>query len=176
MESEIGLGTIAGLRLSARPSFFTVRLLFLMALAATGRFILGLSLAHALIGAFIAVLLDTLAVLIHQLGHAWAAQRVGWPMVGISFWSLFSTCLYPADEPELPATLHIRRAVGGPAVSFLVGLVTGIPALLFLPQEGLIWLLVIFWMFDNCVVRSVMAFGPLPWTDGPTVWYWARRI
>lgn len=175
MESEIHLGSIAGLRLTAQRSFFTHRLIFLIALAIIGRFALGLSLAIAVLGAFIAVVLDAIAVLIHQLGHSWVAQKVGFPMIGISFWSLFATCIYPADEPELPPKLHIRRALGGPPLNFLVGLTTGLPALWFLPQEGPIRLLVIFWIVDNCVVRSIMAFGPFPWTDGPTIRYWAKR-
>lgn len=176
MESEIQLGSIAGLRLSARPSFFTVRFLFLIALALVGRFVFNLSRPKALFGAITAVVLDAFAVLVHQLGHAWIAKRVGWPMIGISFWGLFSTCIYPPDEPELPAKVHIQRAVGGPIASLLLGLTSGAPALWLLPKGGLARLLALFWVVNNCFVKFVLAFGPFSWTDGPPVRYWAKRL
>lgn len=176
MESEIQLGSIAGLRVSARPSFFATRLLLLTALVLTGRFIFKLSRPKAVLGALIASVLDPIIILIHQLGHAWAAKRTGWPMIGISFWSLFSTCIYPSDEPELSASVHLRRAVGGPVASFLNGLIIGIPALWLLPRKGVARLLALFWVIDACVVRSLLALGPVSWSDGPPVRYWARRL
>lgn len=176
MESETQVGSIAGQRLSVQPSFFIARLLFMVTLAVLGRVVFKLSPPEALFGAIIAVVLDAFAVLVHQLGHAWIAKRVGWPMIGISFWGLFSTCIYPPDEPELPPMVHVRRAVGGPFASLLLGLTTGLPALWLFPQMGLARLLALFWLVDNCLVKFLLAFGPLPWTDGPPVWYWGKRL
>lgn len=176
MKSEQELGSIAGLRISVQPSFFTARLLFIATLALLGRFIFKLSRPQALYGAIIAVVLDAFAVLIHQLGHAWIAKRTGWPMTGIRFWNLFATCTYPPDEPELPPEVHIQRAAGGPIASLLLGLVTGVPLLWILPREGIGRLFALYWVLNNIVVKSVLAYGPLPWTDGPPTWRWGRRF
>lgn len=176
MKSEYEAGSIAGLRISAQPSFFSARFIFVVTLAILGRSVFKLSRSQALFGALVAVVLDAFAVLIHQLGHAWMAKRTGWPMTGIRFWGLFSTCTYPPDEPELPPEVHIQRAVGGPIVSLLLGLVTSVPLLLLLPKKGLGRLLALFWIANNIIVKSVLAFGPLPWTDGPPMWYWGRRL
>jgi hypothetical protein len=176
MNSEQELGSIAGLRISVQPSFFTARLSFIATLALLGRFIFKLSRPQALFGAIIAVVLDAFAVLIHQLGHAWMANRTGWPMTGIRFWGLFSTCTYPPEEPELPPEVHIQRAVGGPIISLLLGLVTGVPLLLLSPKKGLGRLLALFWVVNNIAVKFVLAFGPAPWTDGPPLRYWGKRL
>ena len=37
------------------------------------------------------------------------------------FHSIFSACLYPANEPALPPQMHIRRALGGFGINVLLG-------------------------------------------------------
>ena len=76
--------------------------------------------SDVVIGAVMAVVLHWASEFVHQLGHAWAARRVGYPMTGIRFWGVLSTSLYPSDELPLPAALHIRRALGGPMASLLL--------------------------------------------------------
>ncbi len=175
-ESEIPLGSIAGLPVTARASFFPVRLAFAVFLLLFGRFVFKLSSPKALLFALVASVLDPLIILIHQLGHAWAAKKTGWPMNGISFWSLFSTCYYPPDEPELPPEVHLRRAIAGPLVSFLNGLIVGLLGLRFFPRKGIGRLLVKFWILDASVMRSIGALGPVSFSDGPTIRYWAKRF
>jgi hypothetical protein len=176
MKSEYELGSIAGLRLSAQPSFFTDRFLFMVTLAILGRFVFKLSRPGALFGALVAVVLDAFVILFHGLGHAWMAKRAGWPMTGINFWGLFGTTIYPPDEPELPPSVHLRRAVGGPIASFLLGLLTGVPALWLAPKKGLARLLVLFWMGDTFGMRGIGALGPVSFSDGPTIRYWGKRL
>jgi hypothetical protein len=176
MKAEYELGSIAGLRISVQSSFFIARFLAVVVLAIVGRSAFKLSRREALFGAISAVVLDAFAVLFHQLGHARIAKSTGWPMTGIRFWGLFSTCTYPLNEPELPPMVHIRRAVGGPFASLLLGLFTGLPALWLLPKKGLGRLLALFWLINNVAVKFVLAFGPLSWTDGPPMWRWGRRL
>ena len=42
--------------------------------------------------------------------------------VGINLWGPLSSSIYPADEPPLPRSVHIRRALGGPLASLLLTL------------------------------------------------------
>ena len=176
MNSEQEIGSIAGLRISARPSFFTARFIFMVTLAILGRSVFKVSRPWALFGALVTVVLDAFVILVHQLGHAWMAKRTGWPMAGIRFWSIFSTCTYPPDEPELPPEVHLRRAVGGPVASFLLGLVTIVPALWLVSKKGFARFLALFWMGDTFGARSILALGPISFSDGPTIRYWARRL
>lgn len=175
-EAETLLGSIAGLPVTARASFFPVRLAFTFILALVARLVFKLSGRKALFFALVAGVLDPLIVLMHQLGHAWAARNVGWPMSGISLWSLFSTCYYPADEPELPPEVHLRRAIGGPLVSFFNGLFVGLVGLRLFPRKGVGRLLAQFYMVNASVVRSIMALGPVSFSDGPTIRYWTKRF
>ena len=87
----------------------------------------------ALLGGLIVVVLHWFSEVVHQLGHAWAARRTGYPMTGIRFGTraILATALYPPAEPPLPAKTHIRRATGGPifsawlsAMAFIVILMT----------------------------------------------------
>ncbi|MDX1615938.1 MAG: hypothetical protein R3300_16610 [Candidatus Promineifilaceae bacterium] len=175
-ELEIPLGSVAGLPVTARASFFLARLIFTVILIVAGRFVFKLSRPKALLFGLVAAVVDPLIVLIHQLGHAWAAKKVGWPMNGISFWGLFSTCYYPLEEPELPPEIHLRRAIAGPVVSFFNGLLAGVVGLRLFPHKGVGRLLALFWMVDASGVRGIGALGPLQGTDGPAVYYWAKRL
>lgn len=176
MKSEYELGSIAGLRISVQSSFFIARFLAVVVLAIVGRSAFKLSRSRALFGAIIAVFLDALAILVHQLAHATSARSTGWPMTGIRFWSLFSNCTYPPDEPELPPMVHVRRAAAGPIVSLLLGLATGVPAVLLLPRQGLARLLALFWLANNIFVRFMLALSPIPGADGPSLRYWRKRL
>ena len=175
-EREITLGSIAGLPVTAQPSFFPVRLAFIAALAAAARFLFGLSGPKALLFALLGGVLDPFIVLIHQLGHAWAARRVGWPMTGISFWSFFSTCYYPPDEPELPPEVHLRRAIAGPAVSILNGVFGGLVGLRLFRKKGAGRLLAWLWLLDAAGMRGIGALGTVSFSDGPTIRYWLKRL
>ena len=73
---------------------------------------------------------------LHQWGHARAARRVGYPMIGTRFGSLLSTSIYPRDEPPLPPQIHIRRALGGFWINLLIGLMLGVLAVYLWPRGG----------------------------------------
>ena len=127
---------------------------------------------------------------LHQLGHALVAWLVGYPMVGIHYFSIFSSSLYP-PEPPLPPATHIRRALGGFWVNVILGLLL-LPVAQYLWPRGremlpdmvslLAWLAG-FGVVTNLVVLGLGALVPLKFpgaglTDGGTLlqhWRAARR-
>ncbi len=174
---ETTLGTLAGLRVTARRSALIGSIVLYV-------IVIGLMLAFnipvgsALLGAVIVVALHWLSELVHQLGHAWAARRTGYPMIGIrcGTFGILGTSLYPPDEPPLPARVHLRRALGGPifsawlsAIAFLVVLVTvrGANAM----WEFVVW----FFFLENLLVMTLQVFIPLGFNDGGTIWRWIRK-
>lgn len=123
-----------------------------------------------------AVLLHWLGELIHQLGHAWVARRVGYPMRKLVSWLVLFGSLYPKDEPPLHATLHIRRALGGPAISLIITLLAGLLLLIFPTKGSPGYLLLAFVFWENLLVFFLGAFLPLGFTDGSTLLtWWPRR-
>jgi hypothetical protein len=171
------LGKIAGLRLSARPSAITGSILLFVVLLGTAIGVLKLMVAEAIFGSVAAVALHWVASLAHQLGHAWAARRTGYPMLGIRFGALglLSASLYPHDEPALPAAIHIRRALGGPTGSLITSLVAGMIVLLLRDPGGLPWWLALFFFLDSFLVFALGPFLPLGFTDGSTLLKWWRK-
>ena len=169
MTGEIKLGHVAGLRLSARPSALISAIGLWTLLTMLGAALIPLPIPAAIIGGLIAVGLHYGSDTLHQLGHAFAAKRAGYPMTGIRFWFVLSTALYPADEPALPGRVHIRRALGGPLVSVGVGVAIGLIAAL---TTGPLGWLAAFVALDNLVVLGLGAFLPLGFTDGSTILTW----
>jgi Zn-dependent protease len=132
--------------------------------------------AEAILSGIAASAIFWLSELIHQLGHAWAAGRTGYPMTGIRLWGPIGTSLYPSDEPVLPGRTHIRRALGGPMFSLIMSILTGILALALRGAEGgLIGWLALFAFIVNFFVLTLGAFLPLGFTDGSTLLkYWGK--
>lgn len=83
---------------------------------------------------------------------------------------------YPRDEPELPAEIHIRRALGGPTASFLLALVVGTIAFMQRDNGGMVWWLAVFLALDNLLIFTIGALLPLSFTDGGTLVYWWPRM
>jgi hypothetical protein len=174
---EQPLGMLAGLRITViRSAVFGTIAVYgiavgLMALAS-------IPIGSALLGGVIIVILHWFSELLHQLGHAWAARRTGYPMIGIRFGALwvFSTSLYPPDEPALPARIHIRRALGGPLYSAGLSALAFIIILLSFGSANALWLFVLWFFFlENLFVMSLQVFIPLGFNDGGTLWHWLRQ-
>ena len=175
--SEYKLGKFAGLRLSFRPAAIVGSIVLFLVLLGFCVALFRLPGWEAIFGSMSAVVLHWMAAFAHQLGHAWAAHRTGYPMAGTRFgmWWVLGTSLYPADEPALPASTHIRRALGGPAGSLLVSIVAAILALLLRNSGGLPWWLAVFFFLDNLVVFTLGSLFPLGFTDGSTLLQWVRK-
>jgi mannose/fructose/N-acetylgalactosamine-specific phosphotransferase system component IID len=166
---------VAGLRFTTAPSALIGALLLWVILSVVGLVLLSLSPFAAIVGALVATLLHYLADTLHQLGHALAARSTGHPMKGIRFWWLLSASIYPKDEPELPAAVHIRRALGGPIGSFIVTLIAGGITLALAATGGVVWYVVLFFLLDNLLVLTLGAFLPLGFTDGSTLLHWLPK-
>ena len=95
-------------------------------------------------------------------------------MTGIRLgtYMLLGTSLYPDDEGELPGTIHIRRALGGPLGSLLFSIVAGILAIILFPITALAGMTAFFVSLINLLVFTLGAFIPLGFTDGSTLLAW----
>jgi hypothetical protein len=175
MDREIRLGKIGGLTLSAMPSALVGFLLTWVILSAFGAIVLGIDLPKAILGGLIAALLQLASEIIHQLGHAWAARQTGYPMTGIRLWGVLSTSVYPSDEPVLPASIHIRRALGGPMTSLLVTILAGIFLFALRDRDGVARWIALFFFVENLFVFMLGAFLPLGFTDGSTLLHWLGK-
>lgn len=136
---------------------------------------LALSPLAAVLAGLVITLLHWDAVFWHQFGHAWAARRTGYPMKGVTAWWLLSSSVYPSEEPELPAEVHIRRALGGPLASFIYTLVAGLFTLLLYSIGPAVRMVLLFWFLDNLIVFTIGALVPLGFNDGSTLLHWWPR-
>ncbi len=174
---EFHAGRLAGLEISILPAALLGALLLWGVLSGALLVFFNPGIGPALLLGLAGVAIHFFSELMHQLGHAWAARRTGYPMTGIRFGNLalLGTSLYPPDEPELPAGIHIRRALGGFPVNLLLGLLAGFLALRLAPGSAL-WLLALFACFENLLVFGLGALLPLGFTDGSTLLhYWRKR-
>ena len=177
MQSDFGLGRLWGLQFSATPLAPLGTLLIWLAAGLAAYWMLDLSILAAAAVGLAGALLWWLADIVHHFGHAYAARTAGYPMVGIELgqFAIFCRSVYPADEPELPAAVHIRRALGGPILSFAVGIGAGLLALL-LAEGSVGWWLAAYTAVVSFVVFGLGAFLPLGFTDGSTILtWWGKR-
>jgi hypothetical protein len=172
------LGKVAGLSLNARPDAIAGSIVLFVVLVGVSLGIFRVPLMGAIAGSLAAVVLHWVAAFAHQLGHAWAARRTGYPMSGIRFGAmgLLGTSQYPSDEPALPAAIHIQRALGGPSGSLFVSIVAALLALAIRNSGELLWVLAVFFFLDNFLVFTLGSLLPLGFTDGSTlVQWWGKR-
>lgn len=174
VKTEYALGKLFNLQLSLVPSAWISTIVMWIGLSIVALDGFGFSLTESILAALVAVALHWLSETWHQLGHALAARRTGYPMLGIRFWGVLSTSVYPRDEPTLPAAVHIRRALGGPVASFFVTLIAaGLFLLLNVTDvRGRMWYLALFCALENLLVFCLGALLPLGFTDGSTILYW----
>jgi hypothetical protein len=174
---ERQLGTLAGLRLTVIPLALIGSIaLYVIAVVLMAAF--NIPIGSALLGGAIVVVLHWFSELVHQLGHAWAARRTGYPMIGVRFGTLtvFATSLYPPEEPPLPAKIHIRRALGGPIFSAWLTSIAFIIILMTVRGIDAVWSFVLWFFFlENLFVMTLQVFLPLGFNDGGTIWHWMRK-
>jgi len=169
---SIDVGRVAGLRLTAESSAIMGSVLLWMLLSGIGILGLGVPRAAAIAGGLVAVLLHWGSDIVHQLGHARAARATGHPMIGIRLWGMLSASVYPSDEGSLPASVHIRRALGGPPASLMLTVIVAAIALALRSLGGVYWWVALFLFLDNLLVLTLGALLPLGFTDGSTLLHW----
>jgi hypothetical protein len=174
---ERPLGTLAGLRMTAIPAALIGSIaLYVIVVVLMAAF--NIPIGSALLGGVIVVVLHWFSEWVHQLGHAWAARRTGYPMSGVRFGALgvFATSLYPPDEPPLPAKVHIRRAIGGPIFSAWLSAMAFLVILMTIRGADAMWSFVLWFFFlENLFVMTLQVFIPLGFNDGATIWRWMRK-
>ncbi len=122
MNKSFHLLTVFNVRITFTPLCVVTYLILIPPFTWLGMTLRNLTLAEGLIASFFIIVLMFITENIHQLGHAWAAKSVGYPMIGIRHFSWFSASIYPKDEPPLPPQTHIKRALGGFWINLLIGL------------------------------------------------------
>jgi hypothetical protein len=173
---EYPLGSFVGLKITALTVFVPASLGIWLVTTLIA-LLLNLAVGEAIVAGFACTALYWLSELNHQLGHAWAARRTGHPMIGIRFGTLliFSTSVYPLDEPPLPAAIHIRRALGGPLFSaclsgFLFIVLALANPVVAWPGQFILW----FVLVENLII-TVQVFVPVGFNDGATIWHYVRQ-
>ena len=172
MSKTYQLGNFAGLDIRVKTTAIISFLLVWIALTFIGNNLLELSLGSALLGGLLAASSHWLSELWHQLGHSLAAQRTGYPMLGVTYVGLLASSVYPKNEPDLPAEIHIQHALGGPIASLTLGLICTVSAWLMQGASGLVWYLVLFCLLNNLLIFTLGALLPLGFTDGSTILEW----
>lgn len=164
--------TFYGLRFTVEPTFLVTTFASWAVFGVLGALFIPADDVNLVLFGLGAMLIFWLSDIVHNLGHALAARSTGYPMAGIRFW-LMGTATYPADEPELPPETHIRRALGGPILSFGFSLLCFALGWLLGESGGMVqqWLLFSGWL--NGLFFTIAALFPLDvmgmQTDGGTI-------
>lgn len=171
---EATLTRLAGVELRVAPAAASGFVVLWAALAVFGLSVLQRPIGWALVAGLAAAALHFVAGLVHHLAHAVAARRTGYPMQAVRFGRMLvlATSIYPPGEPELPARIHIRRALGGPTGSLLFALLAGTVAAVLRPYGGLAYWLALFTALDSFLVFFVGVLIPLGFTDMSTILRW----
>ena len=175
MFRKIAAGNFGNLEISITPSAIVGFIALWLVITALGIFFAHLNFVESVLSGLVITLLHYLSELFHQLGHAGAARNTGYPMRGIRYVHVLAFSLYPKDEPELPGSIHIRRALGGPLVSFLVSVIALLILLVAQNVGGMFYWIALCFFLDNLLVFTLGAFLPLAFTDGGTIArYWRK--
>ncbi len=168
MAQRYYLGRIGKLNITAGPSAGVGFLILWPLFSLLGLKAFRLRPGMALAGGFLATMLHFASELLHQLGHARAAERTGYPMEGVHLWGVLGSSVYPADEPELAPEIHVERALGGPRVSALLAAGGGVAALMTHRSGKLGFMVSSLFALENLTVFTLGALLPLPFieTDG----------
>lgn len=171
MNERHSLGKVGKLDITAATSAGLGFFLLWGVFGLLGRKLFRLGPGAALTGGLLAAAMHFVSEMWHQMGHARAAERTGYPMDGVHLWGVLGTSVYPADEPDLPPEVHVERALGGPRASVLLALAGGLLAVVVRPISGLATMVATLFALENFLVFTVGAFFPLPFmeTDGTTL-------
>jgi Zn-dependent protease/CBS domain-containing protein len=134
LSGNIPLGRIGGVEVRINWSWLVIFALIVWSLA-DGVFPStnpGLSGNTHLAMAIVAALLFLVSILLHELGHAWAARREGLEVDGITLWLFGGVSQFKGGFPSAGA--EFRIAIAGPLVSLVLGVVFVLIAIAGLPS------------------------------------------
>ena len=167
--------TLFGLKLSVDRTALPCSAALWLVLTVAAALLLRLPFGDALILGLAATVLHWLSDIWHGLGHAFVARRIGHPMIGIRLRMIFAFSVYPQDEGDLPARIHVTRALGGPIASVILTVALGV-LLLLAAQGTLLWWLLFFGFLENLLIFTAQVFVPLGFNDGATLWKWVPKL
>lgn len=173
---QFRLGTVAGTEIVVLPIALVVSLILWIIFAIIAFTFLNLSLGLAIVLGLMVMLLHWGSELMHHLGHVFAARRTGHPMQAIKIGGIqgyLALSSYPADEPALPDSIHVRRAVGGPIASFAFLVVFGVFVLVL---SGALWWAALLLFLENAIftLQLFVPMGKLLDNDGNTFYRYLR--
>jgi Zn-dependent protease/CBS domain-containing protein len=116
--SSIQLARIFGIRIGASPSWFFVLFIFIWVVSDYFRRVLGGSVTEAYVVAVCAVMLFFLSLVLHELGHALVARRMGIGISGIDLWFFGGVAKMTRDTDSPGAEFKVAAA--GPAVTLVI--------------------------------------------------------
>ena len=127
--ASIQLARVFGVRIGASPSWFFVLFVFIYLLSDQFREALGGSTTQAYVVAVLAALAFFLSIIIHELGHAFAARRSGIEVHGVDLW-FFGGIAKLSRDSESPGE-EFKVAIAGPIATLGVVVVcfAGVAAL-----------------------------------------------
>jgi Zn-dependent protease/CBS domain-containing protein len=126
--SSIQLARIFGIRIGASPSWFFVLFIFIYIVSDYFRGVLNGSVTEAYVVAVCAVMLFFVSLILHELGHALVARRLGIGISGIDLW-FFGGVARMSRDTDSPGT-EFKVAAAGPAVTLaIVAICLGLAAL-----------------------------------------------
>lgn len=179
MVREWSVGRIGEVEMTVRPAALGGSLLLWVLLGGVAFLALDLPLVTASAVGAGGVALHWLSSLAHNLGHAWAARRTGYPMIGIRFGvmaGLLAQSRYPRDEPPLPPEIHIRRALGGPIANLLLAaLAAGLLPALAAGGSAALWWLGVWFFVENFFIYALQVVVPIGFNDGATILHALRE-
>lgn len=182
MTRSLALFTLFGVTTRFTPLGLLSTLALIPLLAWLAAVQMGFNLLEALAAGASATFLYVASEWLHQMGHARAAGATGYPMRGIRYvFGGLSVCEYPPDEPELPAAIHIRRALGGFWINVALGALLAPYAFFAWVQGGVLGWVLAFTALINFFVLGLGALLPIDipgvfTIDGGTLWrYWQKR-
>lgn len=117
-ERSIQLFRVSGIRVGASPSWFLILFLAIWLLSGTFRDALDGSSEQAYVVAVLAAVMFFGSIILHELGHAFAARRSGIAIEGIDLW-LFGGIAKLSRDSESPGE-EFKVAAAGPAVTLLI--------------------------------------------------------
>lgn len=120
--------------------------------------------AQSLQTGFIYGLLLQLITVIHVVGHILSSKIVRAPMNVALFTATGGLTLYEDAQLTISKWTHIGRALGGPALNFM----TGVVALAVSNQTGNTWLS--FFGIANVAASLIIISGVIPHSDGSVIW------
>jgi Zn-dependent protease/CBS domain-containing protein len=116
--SSIQLARVFGIRIGASPSWFFVLFIFIYIVSDYFRGVLSGSVTEAYVVAVCAVMLFFVSLILHELGHALVARRLGIGISGIDLW-FFGGVARMSRDTDAPGA-EFKVAAAGPAVTLVI--------------------------------------------------------